>query len=243
MKQRRMFGVSMMLIGGLMVVLAFGSMPVQSAEPQAVQAAPSPRPTLPPTDDDDDDVAGDSNPGHITGTVIELNSGAPASGIGVSITGVDSSVQVSSDSNGNYDRWVPAGVYTVTLSLRTEQGAAAQGPKLVEVTSGGRTVQHLYYRGLQATATAAPTSAATAVPGGPAVGTAVPVPTPTVMMPTRLPRTAAPLDGRAWLWLPLGLALLLFGGLMTFLPGRRAGNESPDALLSRLLSEDHTKRR
>jgi hypothetical protein len=240
MKQRRMFGVSMMLIGGLMVVLAFGSMPVQSAEPQSVQAAPSPRPTLPPVDDDDDDQAVESNPGHITGTVIELNSGAPAPGISVSITGVDSSAQVSSDSNGNYDRWVPAGVYTVTLSLRTEQGTAAQGPKVVEVTSGGRTVQHLYYRGLQATATAAPTSAAAPTS---VAATAAPAPAPTAMMPTRLPRTAAPADSRAWLWLPIGLLLLLFGGLMTFMPSRRRAGESPDALLSRLLSEDNSKRR
>lgn len=234
MKQRRMFGVSLMLIGGLMVVLALGSLPAQGAESNITLAAPSPRPTLPPVDDDDDEPA-EVNPGHITGTVIELTSGAPASGIGVSIN----DVQVSSDSNGNYDRWVPPGVYTVTLSLRQDQGSAAQGPKVVEVTSGGRTVQHLYYRALQLTPTAVATSAPAA--SAPAA-TLAPAPTPTVMMPTRLPRTAAPADSRAWFWLPLGLAMLLFGGLMTFLPGRRRPGEpeveSADALLSRLLSGD-----
>lgn len=234
MKQRRMFGVSLMLIGGLMVLLALGSMPVQGAESNITLAAPSPRPTLPPVNDDDDEPV-EADPGHITGTVIELNSGAPAPGIAVSIN----DVRVSSDSNGNYDRWVAPGVYTVTLSLRQDQGTAAQGPKVVEVISGGRTVQHLYYRGLQPTATAAATSIPVATPAAPA-------PTPTMMMPTRLPRTAAPSDSRTWLWLPLGLAMLLFGGLMTFLPGRRQASgpqaESADALLDRLLSDSDKRR-
>ncbi|HEU4323343.1 MAG TPA: hypothetical protein VFS21_09365 [Roseiflexaceae bacterium] len=218
MKRRRVFGAMLMLVGALIVTLAIGSIPAQ-AEPTAFQAVPSPRPALPPVDEDE--PTAEPEAGHITGTVIEQTSGAPASGINVNVGGVI----VSSDANGNYDRWVSPGVYTVTLSLRPEQGEALQGPKQVEVAPAGRTVQHLAFRALQATAV--PTSA----PGA----TAAPVPTATMTMPTRLPRTANADAGNVLLWIPMGLLLLMLGGLVSFAPPRSRVALTSEQLLARLL--------
>ncbi|GAB4212588.1 MAG: hypothetical protein OHK0022_48630 [Roseiflexaceae bacterium] len=218
MKRRRVFGAMVMLVGALIVTLAIGSIPAQ-AEPTGLQVMPSPRPTLPPVNDSE--PTAEPEAGRITGTVIEQTSGAPAAGINVSV----GDVIVSSDANGNYDRWVSPGVYTVTLSLRPDQGEALQGPKRVEVVSAGRTVQHLAFRAFQATAV--PTSA----PGA----TAAPAPTPTMTMPTRLPRTAGGDLGNVLMWIPVGLLLLLFGGLVSFAPPRSRVAITSEQLLARLL--------
>jgi hypothetical protein len=202
------------------------------------QTVPSPRPTLAPTAQPaatstsrpkSHSSSAKANPatGHITGTVIDLTSGAPVAGIPVNIGGV----LVSTDVNGNYDRWVPAGSYSVMLALEPSQGVMAQKAQLVEVGAGDRVVLHLNFRGPAGNTLAA----ASATPGVP----------PTEMTPARLPVTAAPADDHGWLWLPFGMALLLGGALLLARPARvRAVQAAADPfeLLARLLASPTPRR-
>jgi carboxypeptidase family protein len=154
--------------------------------------------------------------GHITGTVIDLNSGAPAAGVAVNVGGVT----VRSDANGNYDHWLPVGTYTVTLALADGQGAPAQDTLRVPVLANMATVQHLNFHGQlpapvapTAAAAARPVAAPTAVAGSaPAAGVDAPA-----GMPKRLPVTSES-GTAAWLWLAFGMVLLLAGGLVGFGP-------------------------
>jgi len=161
--------------------------------------------------------------GHITGTVIDLNSGAPSAGVAVRVGGA----LVWSDANGNYDHWLPVGTYTVTLALADGQGTPAQDVLSVPVLADSATVQHLSFRDPQPApaavvappAVAAPTTVAANVPA--AAGSAP-------IMPTRLPVTSES-GSAAWLWLTFGMALLLVGGLVGF--GPVLGGRSPALVL------------
>jgi carboxypeptidase family protein len=129
-------------------------------------------------------------PGRITGTVIDLTSGAPAPGIAVMV----GDVRVVSDANGNYDRnGLPPGSYTVTLALAEGQGTPAQAPITVELAAGATVVQHLAFR-------------------SPLAATVVPSATPAVVL-TKLPRTGGS-DGGIGAALLLA-ALALAGGALT----------------------------
>jgi hypothetical protein len=125
--------------------------------------------------------------GRITGTVIDVTTGAPASGIAV----VVGDASVKTDQNGNYDRnGLPAGTYLISLDLQPIQGMPEQGMVQVDLADGATVVQHLAFRS-QPAAT-------------PTIAVATPV-AATPVMPSRLPVTAAERD-TAWLW---GLAVLL----------------------------------
>jgi hypothetical protein len=94
----------------------------------------------------------------------------------------------------------------------------------VSVLADTATVQHLNFRGQQAapvvpTAVAAqPAAAPTAAAQPAAAPTAVAGGSPAVM-PTRLPVTSES-SNAAWLWLMVGMALLMAGSLVGFGPGR-----------------------
>jgi LPXTG-motif cell wall-anchored protein len=140
-----------LMAGGILTcMLALGSM--LAAAPTYAQSLPE-RPTLTPipgpqSDDDQQDSPGAPS-GRITGTVIDVTTGAPAPGITVSVGGV----AVTSDANGNYDRsGLAAGDYPVALVLTAAQGVAEQGTITVALADGATVVQHLRFRSPVATA-------------------------------------------------------------------------------------------
>src|SRR4051812_2202939 len=139
---RRKIGSTLAACGIVMLLFGMSALPAMGAAPSPVRMAPSPRPALVARKGSNNTVL----MGHITGTVIDLNSGAPSAGVGVRVGGV----LVWSDANGNYDRWLPVGTYTVTLALADGQGTPAQdvmnGLVLADVATG----QHLNFRSLQA---------------------------------------------------------------------------------------------
>jgi len=173
---------------GILAVLALGA-----GAGTARAQEPPPRPTrlTPPGGDSDPEPQPTPVPlGRITGTVIELQSGAPAAGVTVHV----GAMIVVTDANGNYD--VPgltAGAYEVGLNLAPGQGEAAQGSLTVQLDPGGLVVQHLAFR--------APTPTPVATPQ----------PEP-VIVPQTLPATGAAAEGSTWPVLGLGLIFTL-GGL------------------------------
>ena len=218
---RRKIGSTLAACGIVMLLFGMSALPALGAAPSSVRMAPSPRPALAPVNGPSDTVL----MGHITGTIIDLSSGAPSAGVAVSVGGT----VVWSDANGNYDHWLPVGTYTVTLALADGQGTPAQDVLSVPVLADAATVQHLGFRDKQP-APAAPTAAdqpaaaptavaanATAVAGGAPVG-----------MATRLPVTSES-GSAAWLWLTFGMVLLLAGGLVGF--GPVLGGRSPALVL------------
>jgi hypothetical protein len=219
---RRKIGSTLAACGIVMLLFGMSALPVLGAAPSSVRMAPSPRPALVPVNGSSDTVL----MGHITGTIIDLSSGAPSAGVAVSVGGTI----VWSDANGNYDHWLPVGTYTVTLALADGQGTPAQDVLSVPVLADAATVQHLGFRDQQPvpvapTATAAqPAAAPTAVAASaPAVAGGAPV-----GMPTRLPVTSES-GSAAWLWLTFGMVLLLAGGLIGF--GPVLGGRSPALVL------------
>ena len=139
---RRKIGSTLAACGIVMLLFGMSALPAQGAAPSPVRMAPSPRPALVPVKGSSDTV----RTGHITGTVIDLNSGAPSAGVAVRVGGA----LVWSDANGNYDHWLPVGTYTVTLALADGQGTPAQDVMNVPVLADMATVQHLNFRGQQA---------------------------------------------------------------------------------------------
>lgn len=227
---RRKIGSTLAACGIVMLLFGMSALPALGAAPSSVRMAPSPRPALAPERGSSDTVL----MGHITGTVIDLNSGAPSAGVAVRVGGA----LVWSDANGNYDHWLPVGTYTVTLALADVQGTPAQDVMNVAVLADVATVQHLNFRSPQAAA-AVPTAAA-AKPKPVAVQPAVATPTAVAtsvpaaaggapaVMPKRLPVTSES-GSAAWLWLTFGVALLLAGGLVGF--GPVLGGRSPALVL------------
>jgi len=225
---RRKIGSTLAACGIVMLLFGVSALPALGAAPSPVRMAPSPRPALAREKGSSDTVL----MGHITGTVIDLTSGAPSAGVGVLVGGA----LVWSDANGNYDHWLPVGTYTVTLELANGQGTPAQDVLNVAVLADVVTVQHLNFRSPQA-ATAVPTAAAKPKPAAaqPVVATPTAVATSVpaaggapAVMPKRLPVTSES-GSAAWLWLTFGVVLLLLGGLVGF--GPVLGGRSPALVL------------
>ena len=211
----RKIGRILAVCGAMLLTFGVGTLPAQGAEQargsNTPLLAPSPRPTLAPTAR----ARGGSDPGEgkgrITGTIIDLTTGAPTAGIKVNIGGT----VVSSDANGNYDLWVAAGPYSVALVLDAGQGEAAQGQQMVDVVVDATVIVHLSFRSpLPATPVAA-----NSVPVVAVEPTAAPAPVaararsnaPRPHASPRLPRTADD-SADSWRWVGLG-ALLLIGGV------------------------------
>jgi Carboxypeptidase regulatory-like domain len=192
-----------LLAAGLSLVLASGAL--QLGDASSTYAHAQPRPTLTPaptvtptaaraptrTPSSHDDHKQPAAPGRITGTVIDLTTGAPAPGIAV----VVGDVITTTDANGNYDRTgLAPGRYVVALALRADEGVPAQAPITLDLDAGATLVQHLAFRSAPPVATAAPPTAA-----------------PTLAAPPRLPVTGDA-SGMSWPLALLGLGLLLGGG-------------------------------
>jgi hypothetical protein len=142
----RPFLRAVLVAAGLCLLLsALSSWP--GAAPAHAQGDPPPRPTLtpvPPTRERQSDQARPTAApaGRITGTVIDLTTGAPAPNVAVAV----GDQTVLADANGNYDRsGLPAGSYTVALILAPEQGMPAQEPVVVALAEGATVVQHLSF--------------------------------------------------------------------------------------------------
>ncbi|PDW00807.1 carboxypeptidase regulatory-like domain-containing protein [Candidatus Viridilinea mediisalina] len=104
--------------------------PVGPPPPAQPDPAPQPSPTPLPA-------------GRITGTVIDLTTGAPVAGVAVQV----GTHVTSSNSDGNYNiEGLPTGNYTIELLPTAMQGTAAQGPITVALLPGATVVQHLALR-------------------------------------------------------------------------------------------------
>ena len=219
----RKIGRILAVCGALMLAFGVGTLPAQGAEQtrasNAPLLAPSPRPTLAPTARPRGGSNAGEGMGRITGTIIDLTTGAPTAGVKVNIGGV----VVSSDANGNYDLWVAAGPYAVALVLDSRQGEAAQGQQMVDIAAGATVVVHLSFRSPPpATPVAANSAPAvsvepTAAPAPVAARTGSSAPRPHAS--PRLPRTADD-SADSWRWVGLG-ALLLIGGVALELGRKR----------------------
>jgi LPXTG-motif cell wall-anchored protein len=180
-----------MIIAGLCLLLvglsAWSGSAISTAH---AQTQPPPRPTLTPVSTPKPSSNNHSSApatGRITGTVIDLTTGAPAPGVAVKV----GDTTVTTDANGNYDRsGLPAGNYSVALALAESQGVAAQGPIVVNLAADATVIQHLSFRSPQP---AAPTP--TAAPAA---------------APSQLPKTGGPAEG-GWLVLAAGLFVLACG--------------------------------
>lgn len=244
------FGLSILTMG-----MAVGPAPTSVAAMPALQ--PSPRPTLIPTPEfrggDDYDYKDPPAMGRITGTVIDLRTGAPIAGRTVRV----GEAEVTTDSNGNYDLWVVAGEYPVALSIASADGTVAQDVTTATVWGNDVVVVHLFYTSVapaQApTATVAPP--ATPVPAAPPVALpdnlpqtsvdedAPPVARPAgsaTARPSALPVTGdEPFDAQSVVL--SGLALLAVGATLMLLPRRapaRVGAQGSRALRRRKSAEE-----
>jgi hypothetical protein len=239
---RRKIGTTLAACGIIMLMFGLSALPALGAEPVRMALQPSPRPAIDPIRRGGEG----STMGHITGTVIDLTTGAPAAGIAVDVGGEI----VTSDANGNYDHWLPVGTYPVALALADSQGTPEQGTVSVTVPPDAPAIQHLSFRSPPLpTVAPAPIVAADPVVAQPAAPALKQAPQSVVPQaahsapPTQLPRTAAP-DYGGWLWLAFGMALLLAGGLVGFAPavsGRSAivvlrAQAANSTLLRKLLS-------
>jgi hypothetical protein len=207
---RTRFRISL-LAGLAALVVALGAFVVSGAPTRSVLAQePPPRPTLtpaPPTaqptakpqERERDRPTAVALSGRITGTVIDLATGAPASGVSVRV----GDAIVVTDSNGNYDRpGLPAGSYVVALVL-SEGTAPAQEPITLQLGSAQTVIQHLAFRPAAAVATAAP------------------APAPQPAMPTELPATSGERSSTLVLRAIVGLLLLSAGVMGRLLLRRR----------------------
>jgi hypothetical protein len=115
-------------------------------------------------------------------------------------------LQVTSDVNGNYDHWLPPGSYRVALVLAPERGTPAQAPQMVDMQSDKTVVLHLSFRSPPPPTSTPKSATATAVTARTA-GAGKP------LKPTRLPITGEQ-PSSVWLWLALGMMLLVMGGAL-----------------------------
>jgi Carboxypeptidase regulatory-like domain len=203
--------LAIFIAGCIIILLALDRLPVRGAErarplgqPPRPTITPISRPTLTPTSkpqqDDDDNTTLPT--GRITGTVIDLTTGAPAPGIAVTV----GDTQVTSDPNGNYDRnGLPPGNYSVALVLEEGDGVPAQEPITVELAPGATVILHLVFRS-QMLASLTPTGM---FPLG-ATLTPTLVPSEHANMPVALPATGELNDYRWW-HVVTGIALLICG--------------------------------
>lgn len=207
----------MIALGLLMMLTGAGGWGSPSVAMAQAVPQPSPRPALPGDDEGSSSKSSLGEMGHITGTVIDQTTGAPAPGVTVAV----GDTLLTTDANGNYDAWLPTGSYTVVVVVDPARGTAAP-PVAVELPPGVVTLQHLNYSSPQVAATPVPTAAAVAEPTAvPTAGTkARPIPTaepagsaPETTGPARLPRTGDD-PMAAWAWLSLGMMLLMGGVLI-----------------------------
>lgn len=234
MNLQRKIGSTLAACGIVMLFFGMGALPAHGAEAPSVALQPSPRPALDPIKSSEGAAIA---MGHITGTVIDQRTGAPMPGIAVLV----GDTAVTTDANGNYDRWLPVGSYSVALQLGTAQGTPAQGSLTVAVAANTATVQHLSFTSpapSPAAPAAAPVRAITTAAHTGAAPKSV-----AAQAPKRLPRTGAG-DSSAWLWLAAGMLLLLAGGTVGFAPivgGRSVlalvrAQAADHAMLQRLLA-------
>jgi hypothetical protein len=209
---RRAYVSMLLFAAGLCLLVAgvgsgLGSTPLAYAQPRPtltpLPATPTAvqRPTRTPSSDDHDEQQPAAT-SRITGTVIDLTSGAPAPGIAVMV----GEVTVTSDANGNYDRTgLPGGSYVVALVLTEGQGTPAQERITIELAADATIVQHLFFRSQPA---ASPTPVATAI-----------------APPAQLPPTSGSAPIR-WLWVVLGLGAIAIGGWVSIAAGRTPNHHS-----------------
>ncbi|GIW91931.1 MAG: hypothetical protein KatS3mg109_2363 [Pirellulaceae bacterium] len=250
--QRRMISYSMMICGIVAMMIGFTLLPLPTSSTAAPALQPSPRPTIPPVT-----VLPYSEPtpvpmGRITGTIIDLRTHAPTPNIAVQI----GDAVVYSDANGNYDRWVESGYYTVTLQLRDDQGSPGQPPLNIAVGPGDTVVAHLFFTSPAPNESSAPITieAPTTEPISepvaviPALPEVIPpklpytgvadTPATTIdRQPTFLPRTATTIPFNAQFWFVVGFILLAGGLGLQFWPVRRnASSAAHERILAELLS-------
>lgn len=192
MMRWRMMGFSCVAAGLLIAMLWMSTLPAPSAV-AAPLLQPSPRPPVQQPGHSGGKKSSEAALGHVMGTVINTTTGAPAAGVHVSVGGV----AVTTDANGNYDGYVPAGDHMVLLVLDPSQGKTVTPPQMVHVDAGAATIQHLSYASAAATAVPAATAAPTSIPptatSVPPTATAMAQPTATAApQPTSAPAAAEP---------------------------------------------------
>jgi hypothetical protein len=189
--RRTAFSSTLIMVGVCLLLAGLSSWAGPGIAAVHAQTQPPPRPTLTPapTPKPSSGSNDTSEPatGRITGTVIDLTTGAPAPGVAVTV----GDTTVTTDANGNYDRsGLAAGDYQLALALAAGQGAPAQAPIVVTLAADATVIQHLSFR-------------------SPPPAAATPTPAP-VTQPAALPTTGGPADG-AWLVLVLGLMMIVGG--------------------------------
>ncbi len=234
--RRQVVSVTLMLCGAIMLVLGMVVVPAPAPVVAGPALQPSPRPPLEPTAPPEGGLPAPTPIpyGRVTGTIIDLRTGAPAPGKLVVIG--DSTV--ISDANGNYDRWVVSGFYNLNLRLRDGEGQVAQPPQQIAVGNGDTVVVHLFFTSADpapSQPTAAPEPTPTVAPP------ALPTPTPgdvTAVAPVSLPVTAATGARVPGSLLLAGALLLGLGALLQVRPRRRAARrqEADQRLLRRMLA-------
>ena len=240
--RRQIASFAFMICGVIALVGGFTMLSVP-ASVSAEVSGPSTRPPLNTATPDRSNKPTEVVPGRLTGTIIDLRTGAPAPNVAVVI----GDQTIYSDSNGNYDIWLTSGYYDVTLKPTAAQGESIQPLQRIAVGPGDTVVVHLFFK------SPAPTVVAQEVV--PTVATVVPtatviVPTPThaphvalppvlpdtsvshtaaaahpldrATAPQSLPNTAAPAGGGTPVaWLIFGTVMLSLGALITLTPSRR----------------------
>lgn len=262
--RRQMSSFALMVCGIIALVGGFTMLPAPvSVAAQAVQ--PSPRPTLQPTAElrQNDRKPTAVVPGRLTGTIIDLRTHAPVSGVAVQV----GEQTVYSDANGNYDIWLTSGYYQVGLELASDQGVAGQPTQSVAVGPGDTVIVHLFFTSpapteqptqpaaqpaLVPTPTVAPVALPPSLPDTSVANAAAEVAAPASSLgaPQSLPKTAATGGlGAAGTWILFGALLLGLGLVVQLaprprrraaLPRRRAAARprNDDDLLSDLLDRD-----
>lgn len=259
--RRQILSLVLMLGGAFLLVIGFVITPAPTHVAAGPVLQPSPRPPIPPTDEPGGGWPPTPTPipyGRITGTVIDLRTGAPAPNRLVVVG--DSTV--ITDANGNYDRWVVSGDHRVYLQLRPGEGEAEQPPQIVTVGKWDTVVVHLFFTSPAPTAAPVPTvtpiptaTPEPTVPPQPTATVAPPPPLPTepvaqapaptvaprpvvVAAPATLPVTATGRHSLPVFLVLAGVVLLGVGVLLQIRPRRRAAQrrEADQRMLRRLLA-------
>ncbi|MFQ3632236.1 carboxypeptidase-like regulatory domain-containing protein [Roseiflexus sp.] len=189
---------AMLLLVGVWITVWSMSVLVGVARSVQAQELP-PRPTLTPVviSEEPQRVP---RPGRIVGTVIDLTSGAPASGLIVRIN----NEELITDANGNYGRDnLAPGTYAVELIVPLERGVPAQSVITIILPEGETARQDLAFRRL-------PAATSTIDPSGAEMPTSP---------PAALPSTGA-LDDMASRALIIGMVMAA-GGLLLRRTSRR----------------------
>ncbi|MEN9934007.1 MAG: hypothetical protein RLZZ387_586 [Chloroflexota bacterium] len=231
---RRSFASVLVACGAIMALFGVGGWTGSGvASAQVVVPQPSPRPPVRSGDDGSSSAVIAPDTGRVTGTVINVTTGAPVAGVQVIVGGE----LVTTDANGNYDHWMPIGSYVLQVVPDPSLGQAAQPALTVVVRAREVTVQHL---GMQGAVVAPPSTDLPAVAPAPAAVEAaaapveaVPAPVeaaaapveaasadPALDGPRTLPRTGLEADG-SWVWVGGGMLLVLAGWVLFGLPVAR----------------------